>query len=94
MEMIDIGFGLKIRKDRIKEIIEEVGEAKLYAVIASRIDGIHKCDILADKDEILLFGEEAWNEPFFGSWTEDRELYENGGVDVLVTKIEISKVSK
>jgi len=89
-EMIDLGVGgLKVRKDKILSAIADVGEAKIsgiYAVVASRTSDVAKCDIIIETDdEVILFGEKYWNELYYGSWTDDRKLYENDEyIDILV----------
>jgi len=93
-EMIDLGVGgLKVRRDKIdtalKQLKEEGSEVRgIYAVIASRVANVHKCDLLIEtSDEILIFGEELWNEPFFMAWSDEREIYEEGGAELLVKPI-------
>lgn len=94
VEMIDLGVGgLKVRKDEIEAAVEEVRREGqhikgVYAVIASRASYIRKCDIVIDTDdEVLLFGEKAWNEPIFESWTTSKDIYADGAADILVVKI-------
>jgi len=89
--MINLTKAYKIDKEKLNEALKALKNQEIlgvYGVIASRIDNIHKCDLLMETEEdLLVFGDELWNEPFFGSWTEDKEEYLYGGADVLVKQI-------
>ena len=92
--MIDLGYGLKLKKEKIEDVLNNlnnINTVKIYAVVASRIPKIHKCDLLIDTSEdILIFGDELWNKPLFQSWTDDAELYKNGGTDILVKEVKLT----
>lgn len=91
--MIKLTNSLMINKKKIEIALSQLKKEKqkiknIYGVIASRINNIHKCDLIIDTEEILIFGDELWNEPLYFSWTDDKELYLNGSADILVKQIE------
>ena len=92
--MIKLTEALMVSKKKIEIALKQIKKEKqkvknIYGVIASRISSIHKCDLIIDtEEEILIFGDEIWNEPLYFSWTDDKELYLNEGADILVKQIE------
>ena len=78
--------------DYIKEKYEN---AKIYKVIASKVEYVHKGDFIVETDdEVLLFSDDYFDENFFASYTEDLQTYEDSDYIVLVEKIECKVIEK